>query len=144
MIIATNLAPPRFPHAFTPGQAAFFCARMLEGMARGCVPAFRQWNLPPLYRSGVRYQPEPTYGQGFENFVLPFDTNAQRVGDCDDLVLWRLAELFAAGEDATCRCEWAGPRMHVLVRRSSRPFVLMPGNEGPEEDPSINCGALRT
>jgi len=143
VIIATNLAPPRFPQAFTPGQAAWFCARTIEGMARGCVPALRSWNLPPLHRSGVRYQPEPTYGQGFEEFALPFETRARGFGDCDDLVMWRLAELMLSGEDAGCRCEWNGPRMHVLVRRSSRPFIWLPPSDGREEDPSISFGALR-
>ncbi len=112
-------------------------------MARGCVPALDSWNLPPLHRSGVRYQPEPTYGQGFEDFALPFLTNARKHGDCDDLVMWRLAELMRSGEDATCRCEWVGPRMHVLVRRSSRPFVLLESPSGREEDPSISFGAFR-
>jgi hypothetical protein len=143
VIITTNLAPQGLPQAFTDGQAAWFCARMIEGMARGCVPALRSWNLPPLHRSGVRYQPEATYGQGLEEFALPFQTNARKFGDCDDLAIWRIAELMASGEDAGCRCEWNGPRMHVLVRRSSRPFVLLPAPQGPEEDPSISFGALR-
>lgn len=143
MIIATNLAPPGFNPAFTTGQAAWFCARMIEGMARGCVPALRSWNLPPLYKSRVRYQPEPTYGQGFEEFALPFHTIGRKHGDCDDLVIARLAELYASGENASARCEWVGDRMHVLVRRSSQPFVWMPQESGAEEDPSIICGAMR-
>lgn len=118
---------------------------MIEGMARGCVPPLLSgsWKLPPLHRSGVQYRPEPTYGQGFEDFALPFETNARGWGDCDDLVIWRLAELMASGENAGCRCEWVGPRMHVLVRRSSQPFVLLEPPHGPEEDPSISFGALR-
>lgn len=143
MIITTNLAPPGFRPAFTTGQAAWFCARMIEGMARGCVPAFRSWNLPPLYKAGVRYQPEPTYGQGIEEFALPFQTAGRRFGDCDDLVIYRLAELYAAGENASARCEWVGQRMHVLVRRSNDPFVLLHSSNGPEEDPSILLGALK-
>lgn len=143
MLITTNLAPRGFTQAFTPGQAAWFCARLIEGMARGCVPALEQWNLPPLHRSGVRYRPEATYGKGLEEFALPFQTNGRKYGDCDDLCIWRLAELMRSGENASCRCEWMGPRMHVLVRRSTEPFVLMPPVTGPEEDPSISFGALR-
>lgn len=139
MIITTNLR-----HAFTDGQAAFFCARAIEGFARGCVPCAASWNLPPLYQSGVRYAPEPTYGQGIEDFALPFDTYQRGEGDCDDLVIWRLFELYVAGEDATCRCEWVGGRMHVLVHRANRPFVLQPAfTSNVLEDPSILLGALR-
>jgi len=121
---------------------------MIEGMARGCVPAMMSgWHLPPLYQSGVRYQPEPTYGQGLEDFALPLTSLRRKWVDCDDACIWRLGELFAAGEDAQCRCEWDGPRMHVLIRRQpGERFNLarfFDDSRGPSEDPSILLGALR-
>jgi hypothetical protein len=83
--------------------------------------------LPPLYRSGVIYSPEPNRGTGVEDFADPWTCFARKWGDCDDLCIWRLAELLVAGEavppPSVIR---VGTRMHVRVRRAS----------GKLEDPS--------
>jgi hypothetical protein len=83
--------------------------------------------LPPLYQSGVEYRPEPNRGSGVEDFADPWTCFARKWGDCDDLVIWRLAELIHFGERVPApQVRRAGARMHVLVRRVS----------GKLEDPS--------
>lgn len=110
-----------------PGELAWFVKCLLEGMAYGCVPAWRQWGLPQLYRSGIRYAFEPEHGSGNEEFALPPTVYQRGWGDCDDLVIYRLCELAAAAERATCRTEWRGGELHVLVRRG----------DGSLEDPAL-------
>jgi hypothetical protein len=123
------------PEAFQGGEAAYAVKCILEGLAHGCLPPWRRWNLPPLYKSGVRYRPDPEMGSGIENFRLPLETFAARFGDCDNLVVWRLAELWSIGKPASCRAVWVGHRMHVLIRHSQ-------DESGRLEDPSIILGAV--
>jgi hypothetical protein len=113
------------------GQIAYFAGRAIEGFARGCVPFARQWKLPPLYTSGVRFRRDPYQGSGVENFKLPNAVYADRWGDCDRLCIYRIWELLVGGEHATCRAEWVGNGVHVLVRRANNQL----------EDPSIILGA---
>lgn len=126
MIISTELTGP-----ITGGQLAYFAGRAIEGFARGCVPLAREWKLPPLYESGVRFRRDPYQGMGTENFKLPNQTYADQWGDCDRLCIYRIWELLVGGENATCRAEWVGNGVHVLVRRANRQL----------EDPSIILGA---
>jgi hypothetical protein len=104
---------------------------IIEGAAYGCVDALRQWRLPPLYESGVRFAYEPQHGTGLEMFDLPLVVYQRQWGDCDDLVIWRIAELVATGERATCRAIFVGEQLHVLVRRRN----------GTLEDPAVLLGA---
>lgn len=98
---------------------AQICAALINS---GQLPA-----LPPLYKSGVEYRPEPNRGSGVEDFADPWTCNHRGWGDCDDLVIWRLAELIASGERCPApQVRRAGARMHVLVRRAN----------GTVEDPS--------
>jgi hypothetical protein len=84
--------------------------------------------LPSLYSSGIRFQTEPNVGE-YEDWKTPHQTFEDGWGDCDDLVLYRLAELRAAGERATVVVmRRKGTRkFHVLVRRGNRQL----------EDPSL-------
>lgn len=45
--------------------------------------------LPPLYRAGVRYLRE----DGTENWKDPVTVFQDGFGDCEDLAIWRVAEL---------------------------------------------------
>jgi len=90
--------------------------------------ALREHPITPLYSSGVRYQPEPNAGD-YEVFKRPEETLHDGWGDCDDLVIYRVAELRAKGENASVqimRVRGTG-RMHVRVRRAN----------GSVEDPSL-------
>ncbi len=98
---------------------AQICAALMHS---GQLPA-----LPPLYKSGVVYRPEPNKGTGVEDFADPWTCFHRQWGDCDDLVIWRLAELIASGEQCPApQVRRAGTRMHVLIRRA----------DGSLEDPS--------
>jgi hypothetical protein len=100
---------------------------VLYALARAYAVAMATNPLPPLYSAGVQYREEPTSGTGVERWDHPWEVHARGWGDCDDLVLWRLAELHAAGETtAAPLVAWIGSRMHVLIRRAS----------GNTEDPS--------
>lgn len=97
-------------------------------------------DTPPLYRSGIRYQPEPP---GQEQWLtIPWCLVRRDMGqgcDCEDLAAWRAAELLLRGERA--QAIWSartsqGPDgkartvYHIRVRRAS----------GKIEDPSAALG----
>lgn len=86
--------------------------------------------LPLLYSTGVRYAPEPWSGSGVEEFADPWTVLARGWGDCDDLVIYRAAELCAAGYPAHARIlRLKGTaRYHTQVKREF---------DGAVEDPSL-------
>lgn len=49
--------------------------------------------LPPLYSCRVRYQPERTDSLA-EEWCDPYTVKERGFGDCDDLTIWRLAEIL--------------------------------------------------
>jgi len=100
-----------------------------EGVAREVLQGR---SLPSLYRSGIRFRPEPQRGSGVEYFDDPWTVLKRGYGDCDDLVLWRVGELLASLEPASVVCDFRPPRYHVLVRRANRSV----------EDPSKICIAM--
>jgi hypothetical protein len=101
---------------------------LLELIVAAWLVHYRSNPLPLLYKSGVRYRPEPNRGE-YEDFKSPPQTYADGWGDCDDLVIYRCVELRARGELA--KVLWLRRRgtnaMHVLVRRAN----------GTTEDPSV-------
>lgn len=90
MNVRTSIPAP------TSDALAWWTACELNGLALGAAPSMLSWGLPPLYRSGVRFAYEPAHGSGEEDFAAPPVTYERQWGDCDDLVYWRLAELYAA------------------------------------------------
>ncbi len=102
-----------------PGEFACLVKHALEGFARGYVPTFRRLGLPPLYQSGIVFRRDPQQGSGVERFAVPADSLQSGWVDCDRAVWYRLCELYAAGQNPTCRAEWVGPALHVLVRHAN-------------------------
>ena len=96
-------------------------AHLLEALTAVNVAWLREHvNAPSLYESGVRYEEEPPGRDDWQD--IP-ETLSLRVGDCEDLACWRLAELRVRSlEDARPFVKRAvyGPRTvyHVAVRRS--------------------------
>lgn len=113
------------------GLLAYFSKCAIEGFAQGSVPMAALWKLPPLYSSGIRFQPEPGHGTGVEDFALPNICYRNGWGDCDDLCIYRIWELRVMGEPATCNAIWQDGQVHVRVRRAN----------GQIEDPAIILGA---
>ena len=52
------------------------------------------YSIPP---AKLRYAPEPNAGSGIEEFANPKQVLARGWGDCDDLVIFRGAELIVRG-----------------------------------------------
>lgn len=110
-----------------PGMSAHFVGKVIDGIAKGCRYLYPRWRLPRLYESGVEFRLPQSHGGGQEYFALPPVVYAQRFGDCDQLVIWRLIELQAFGEpSARCKADWMGQAVHVRIRRA----------DGRVEDPS--------
>jgi len=91
---------------------------------------------PPIYASGVRYEPEPPGQEQWLTIPWILMRKAQgRGADCEDLACWRTAELrVRAGENAkavwSCRKTAKGTVYHIRVKRSN----------GKIEDPSAALG----
>lgn len=84
--------------------------------------------IPPLYTSSIRYRMEPA---GREIWQSAFETATRGVGDCEDLVAYRLAELWKDNVKARAKVLTITPRLrHVVVQHK----------DGTIEDPSKNRG----
>lgn len=109
-------------------------AALLEGLVAANVQILDLVPLPSLYRSGVRYQREPKPPRGRrrrDNWKLCNRVYLDLVGDCEDLVGWRVAELRRAGEDAYPLVYVVRPGLlHTVVERAN----------GAIEDPSRRLG----
>jgi transglutaminase-like putative cysteine protease len=106
--------------------------RALELGTRAAVAQLRAFAragrpLPPLYAAGVRYmRSDPR-----EHWQTPVETLSRGGGDCEDLAMWRAAELRVSGEPARVVWRRTGPRvLHAVVRRG----------DGRIEDPSRALG----
>lgn len=119
---------------FAPVERAWFIKSAIEGFARGCMPAFARWNLPPLYDSGVVFRLPPEHGSGVEKMQTPLQTHRAGWGDCDRLLIWWLCERWHSRQPATCSTIFLGGNMHVLGRKSW-------DESGQLEDPSLRLGA---
>lgn len=129
---------------------------ILESLTTVNQQFLQKFNVPPLYRSGVKYREEPLGlmrfkpvnsaglidNQHAQNLLGPLEEFAaipviydRGWGDCDDLAPWRCAELRNYGEKAKIRIQWKRMRnghklFHIVVRREN----------GMVEDPSKILG----
>ena len=103
----------------------------LEAHVRRAVRDLRDHpRLPPIYRSGVRYEIERP---GRERWLLPSEVAALGRGDCEDLATWAAAQHRITGSDPAARVvtyQSAPNIRHAVVRRGS----------GKIEDPSRRLG----
>jgi hypothetical protein len=76
-------------------------SRPFQLMLNACIEAaaaeLKRKRVHPLYLSDIDYRPEPWAGEGVEEFADPYTVADRKWGDCDDLVIYRGAELLAAG-----------------------------------------------
>jgi hypothetical protein len=89
-------------------------------------------NIPPLYESHVRYIPD-LYAR--ERWATIPHIWSRGSADCKSLCAWRVAELIARGENASCAVSRTPSRsgarvFHILVQREN----------GSLEDPSYRLG----
>lgn len=109
-------------------------ARANEGLVTGLalvnVEILQHRQLPPLYRSGVRYKEE----KRGETWRDACSTYAARFGNCKEFVAWRLAELWLAGYEAQPHTIVQYPRNGILFH------VQLIYPDGMIEDPSELLG----
>lgn len=104
---------------------------LLVGLVAASERQIREGNLPELYRAGIVYRREP---RGVEVWQTARVTARRGLGDCEDLAIYRAAELRVQGIDATAvvmRTRTAG-QLHAVVRWP----------DGAIEDPSRIALAL--
>lgn len=106
---------------------------LLSGLVRESEAQMRAGagSIPPLYRSGVVYRREP---RGVEVWQTAAVTARLGRGDCEDLAIYRAAELRRAGigaEAVVLRTRTRG-QLHAVVRYP----------DGAIEDPSRMALAL--
>lgn len=103
--------------------------RLLEFLTRHNVRVLERFDLPELYRSGVRYRTESR-----EVWSDALATLARGAEDCDSLCTWRAAELRRQGIPANpVLIEAPDGGYHCLVRYRVR------GREF-RDDPSFRLG----
>lgn len=78
----------------TRGELLAGLADALEALVRINEREIVSWRLPPLYQSGVRYEPE----DGTERWLGASIVYTRGAADCEDLVAWLVAERRLAGD----------------------------------------------
>jgi hypothetical protein len=117
------------PFLTSADELAEIVKSLVEGAAMGAANLRSRLPFPQLYDSGVVYKVEDSPDE-IEEFTFPWVTLARGYGDCDDLCIWRLADLYTAGERARCTVQYRGSELHVQIRRA----------DGSIEDPSEILG----
>lgn len=69
----------------------------LDALVRANRYMLTRYRVPPLYRSGVRYQTEEPPAERWLTAPVALQ---EGVADCEDLACWRAAELQMQGERA--------------------------------------------
>ena len=100
----------------------------LEGLVRLNQSQMARGNIPPLYKSGIRYKRD--HGETWDSCKVCL---ARGCGDCEDLACYRAAELRQKGIPARAvvmRSRTPGVAWHCVVRLPN----------GRIEDPSRKLG----
>lgn len=101
---------------------------LLEGLTALNYVFLSRFDVPPLYKSGVRYRREQP---GREQWLTIPEVLDEGFGDCEDLAAWRAAEIRLKGLPAFVRVVRSGRRsFHAIVQRP----------DGTIEDPSKVLG----
>jgi hypothetical protein len=136
MRIVTRIVPQimQAPDAFAVVARCYLQASCLQNRM-----LLRARIVPPLYGSGVRFEPEPRwlslidrngYPLGFEEFATGLDVHERGWGDCDDL-----APLICAERQETCDC---GHWFHEH-RRAPRAAQVSLGPRHPFQTSAGHC-----
>lgn len=103
-----------------------FQRRMVENLAEWNMAILHRYHVPPLYRSGVKYRLEKA-SERYRDIIRVWGSG---YGDCEDLVAWRLAELWNSGQPAS-------PIVTVTVTNPDVSHVAIDLGNGRVEDPSL-------
>lgn len=104
---------------------------LLESMVNIARMELRSNKLPPLYRAGVVYERE----EGTEIWKDPVNVYKDGFGDCEDLAIWRTAELRNNHKRAQ-------PYIRYRVDPATGTYIyhVMVMRAGGLEDPSLKLG----
>lgn len=127
-----DFAGKRIPMGLPRKQSERALLLLLEAMVNIARMELRMNRLPPLYRAGVRYVRE----ENTEDWKDPVNVFKDKEGDCEDLSIWRVAELRNNHKKASPYIRYRVDPItdtyiyHVLTQRAS----------GRLEDPSLILG----
>lgn len=79
-----------------PGQGVDLSVSLsfiILGLAEAWSLELRRNPLPKFDSLRIKYRPEPSDADA-EEWTDPYTTYERGYGDCDDMVIWRLAEIF--------------------------------------------------
>jgi hypothetical protein len=116
------------------GRALSIALRgLLDYLSDVYAPELQKVPLPSIYLARPRYQPEPRVltGEGPEEWAAPWTSFERMWVDCDDAVLWRLAELKLQGIPAHAQI------VRQTVPDSGKFHARIRLPSGLEEDPSL-------
>ncbi len=105
---------------------------LLESMVLIARMELRANRLPPLYKAGVRYRRE----EGTEIWKDPISVYKDGYGDCEDLSIWRTAELQENGKRASPTIRY---RIDPITKTYIYHVLVLRAN-GKLEDPSLKLG----
>lgn len=100
---------------------------IILGLAEAWSMELARNPLPQFSACNIKYKPEPATAEA-EEWVDPYTCRQRGHGDCDDMVIWRLAEIFVnAGYDPrkgrenipawpAIYCHDDGFRYHVAIK----------------------------
>lgn len=93
--------------------------------------------LPSIYKGSIVYRPEPEDNEA-EEWTDPYTLRERGYGDCDDLVIARLAELYVkAGQNAdTPRSKLIAWPSVARKKGTNLYHVMIRHKSGELEDPS--------
>jgi len=110
---------------------------LLECLVRMNERILRSQNVPLLYESGVRYEPERLGQENWQDCAITWKRGR---GDCEDLASWRAAELRVKSKlDAKCIYTWRKLPNGVLMYHIKVEYTTADGQRR-EEDPSRRLG----
>lgn len=102
---------------------------MIYSLAKSWAVALANNPLPPFYECNIRYKPEPEASLA-EEWTDPYTTFTRKYGDCDDMVIWRLAEII---NDSGVGSAWPSVAREI---GTGKYHVLIAKNNGTYEDPA--------
>ncbi len=114
----------------------------------------RAGGIPKIFKSGVRWERDvcraPDVDGACERFLSPKQLIKERVGDCDDVVPWRAAEIIYEVEKAlqargmpkgkSRRKAWRAATAYAVPSPGIGWHILLKRADGKTEDPSKRLG----
>lgn len=111
---------------------------IILGLAEAWSLELRRNPLPSFYSFKPRYEPEPGDSLA-EEWCDPYTVYERGFGDCDDLVIWRLAEIFVENNYDPRNGRKNVPAWPAIYAHDDgvRYHVAIHHRNGKKEDPAL-------